>query len=100
MKTWCNPENTFNPWILLLLGVHRHQGRIIYLEYTGEGDVQATHMFVGKVIGFDVAFTWNFLLLKIFNNFYMVSQDDTLSFLPFPPFAVNVLSSFFKKNKL
>jgi len=32
--------------------VHRHQGRIIYLEYTGE-DVTSTHMFVGKGVTYD-----------------------------------------------
>jgi len=32
--------------------VHRHQGRIIYLEYTGE-DVKTTHMFVGKGVTYD-----------------------------------------------
>jgi len=33
--------------------VHRHQGRIIYLEYTGEGEVKDTHMFVGKGVTYD-----------------------------------------------
>lgn len=32
--------------------IHRHQGRIIYLEYTGE-DVKTTHMFVGKGVTYD-----------------------------------------------
>ena len=33
---------------MYILVVHRHQGRIIYLEYNGE-DVKNTFMFVGKV---------------------------------------------------
>jgi len=33
--------------------VHRHQGRIIYLEYTSPDDVTATHMFVGKGVTYD-----------------------------------------------
>jgi len=32
--------------------VHRHQGRIIYLEYTGEA-VEKTYMFVGKGVTYD-----------------------------------------------
>ncbi len=35
------------------LVVDRHQGRLIFLEYTGEGDIDTTALFVGKGITFD-----------------------------------------------
>jgi len=33
--------------------VHRHQGRIVYLEYTSADEVKQTHMFVGKGVTYD-----------------------------------------------
>jgi leucyl aminopeptidase len=33
--------------------VDRHQGRLIFLEYTGEGEINTTALFVGKGITFD-----------------------------------------------
>lgn len=35
------------------LVVDRHNGRLIFLEYTGEGDINQTLLFVGKGITFD-----------------------------------------------
>lgn len=34
--------------VLTLLDIQRHDGKIIYLEYTGE-EVQTTYLLVGKV---------------------------------------------------
>lgn len=31
----------------------RHQGRLIFLEYTGEGEIDTTALLVGKGITFD-----------------------------------------------
>lgn len=36
-----------------LLGVDRHHGRLIFLEYVGEGEINTTALFVGKGITFD-----------------------------------------------
>jgi len=36
-----------------LVGVDRHHGRLIFLEYTGEGEINTTALFVGKGITFD-----------------------------------------------
>jgi leucyl aminopeptidase len=33
--------------------VDRHQGRLIFLEYKGEGDINTTALLVGKGITFD-----------------------------------------------
>ncbi len=35
------------------LVVDRHNGRLIFLEYTGEGEINTTALFVGKGITFD-----------------------------------------------
>ena len=35
------------------LVVDRHQGRLIFLEYTGEGEINTTVMLVGKGITYD-----------------------------------------------
>ncbi len=35
------------------LDVERHQGRLIFLEYTGEGEINSTVMLVGKGITYD-----------------------------------------------
>ena len=35
------------------LDVERHQGRLIFLEYTGEGEINSTAMLVGKGITYD-----------------------------------------------
>lgn len=42
---------------MLYVGVERHAGRIIYLEYDGS-DVKNTYMFVGKV--YLKLVCWNF----------------------------------------
>ena len=34
-------------FLLILLDIQRHDGKIIYLEYTGE-EVQTTYLLVGK----------------------------------------------------
>ena len=36
-----------------LVGVDRHHGRLIFLEYTGEGEINITALFVGRGIMFD-----------------------------------------------
>jgi leucyl aminopeptidase len=36
-----------------LLAVDRHQGRLIFLEYKGEGEINTTALLVGKGITFD-----------------------------------------------
>lgn len=33
--------------------VERHQGRLIFLEYTGEGEIDSTALLVGKGITYD-----------------------------------------------
>ena len=35
------------------LDIARHQGRLIFLEYQGEGDVDSTALLVGKGITYD-----------------------------------------------
>jgi leucyl aminopeptidase len=35
------------------VGVDRHQGRLIFLEYNGEGEINSTVMLVGKGITYD-----------------------------------------------
>lgn len=35
------------------LDVERHQGRLIFLEYTGEGKINSTALLVGKGITYD-----------------------------------------------
>ena len=35
--------------VLIFLDVPRHEGRVITLQYTPEGKIQSTYMFVGKV---------------------------------------------------
>ena len=34
-------------------GIDRHQGRLIFLEYTGEGEINSTAMLVGKGVTYD-----------------------------------------------
>lgn len=33
--------------------VERHQGRIVFLEYTGEGQIDSTAILVGKGVTYD-----------------------------------------------
>jgi len=41
--------NNYLPYI----DVDRHQGRLIFLEYTGEGEINSTALLVGKGITYD-----------------------------------------------
>ncbi len=36
-------------FIIMYSDIERHQARVINLEYVGEGPIQKTYMFVGKV---------------------------------------------------
>ena len=36
-----------------VLDIARHQGRLIFLEYQGEGDIDSTALLVGKGITYD-----------------------------------------------
>ena len=48
-KTFCQMFTLETPVYLPILVVERHTGRIINLEYVGEGDIQNTVLLVGKV---------------------------------------------------
>ncbi len=47
--------------------VDRHQGRLIFLEYTGEGEINSTALLVGKGITYD---TGGLDIKSMFNLFF------------------------------
>jgi hypothetical protein len=57
------------------LDVERHQGRLIFLEYTGEGEINSTVMLVGKGItydtgGLDIKSKSNPFFYSLINTFF------------------------------
>ena len=62
--------------------MERHQGRLIFLEYKGEGEIDTTVLLVGKGItydtgGLDIKGMYN-LSFKILNHIFVLLQPVAL----------------------
>lgn len=62
---------------VVLIAVQRHQGRLIFLDYQGEGDIDSTVFLVGKGMtydtgGLDIKSKFIYILFMTINGKFIV----------------------------